>query len=52
MKRLGWLTAARVLAVTVLVIIIALAITTQNDDASELGPFPIRDGDAVSVALP
>lgn len=50
MKRLGWLSAARVLAVTLLVVIIALAISTQRDEADELGPFPTGDGDAVNVA--
>lgn len=49
MKRLGWLGAARVLAVTALVVVLTLMITASRDEA-ELGPFPTGDGDAVSVA--
>lgn len=46
----GWLRAARVLAVTLLVVVLVLMISSSNERGDQLGPFPTGDGDAVSVA--
>lgn len=46
----GWLRAARVLAVTLLAVVLVIMATSDHHAEQKLGPFPSGDGDAVSVA--